>query len=376
MRPAVKTSVFDYNFQSMSNLSTGPLPEKHRAYGRLSRREFLKLGGLSLGSLAFTPSLSHLDTFDDSELVRVATKSVSIYSRPTDKSSIISTWYRDELLHVYGEVTVDEPAHNPVWYRVWGGFVHRSHLQRVKVLYNETMPFLTDGARRVVEVTVPFTEPWRTSKTYGWQKLGFRLYYQSTHWVEAIETGPTGEPWYRVVDDLAGSYHVDPLHVRPVPPEEMAPITPDIPLEKKRIEVNLTMQTLTAFEDDQQVLKTTISSGIPNGPRGADGLSTKTPQGDFRILEKDPAKHMGNGNLFADADDYELPGVPWTCFFTAQGHAFHGTYWHENFGVPMSHGCVNMRTAEAKWLFRWALPKHELGKTTNRGYGTLVQVHY
>lgn len=162
----------------------------------LSRREFLKLGGLSLGTLAFSPYLSNFYDFDDSNLVRVATKSVSVYSRPTDKSSIISTWYRDELLHTYGEVKVDEPAHNPIWYRVWGGFVHRSHLQRVKVLYNETLTSLglEEGFRRLVEVTVPFTEPWRTSKTFGWQKLGFRLYYQSTHWVEAVEPGPTGEP--------------------------------------------------------------------------------------------------------------------------------------------------------------------------------------
>jgi lipoprotein-anchoring transpeptidase ErfK/SrfK len=164
--------------------------------------------------------------------------------------------------------------------------------------------------------------------------------------------------------------------VRPIPFEELAPITPEIPLEKKRIEVNLTTQMLSAYEYDKEVLKTSISSGLFNGPRGKDGLSTKTPQGEFRIMEKDPAKHMGNGNLFADADDYELPGVPWTCFFTTQGHAFHGTYWHENFGTPMSHGCINMRTEEAKWLFRWALPKHEIGKYTNRGYGTLVQVHY
>lgn len=354
----------------MSTLSTGPR--------RLSRRDFLKLGGLGLGTLAFSPSVQAFNSFDDSFLVRVATKSVSIYSRPSDKSSIISTWFRDELLHVYEQVTVAEPAHNPVWYRVWGGYLHRSHLQRVKTLYNKTLPALKldEGMRQLVEVTVPFTEPWRTSKTFGWQKLGFRLYYESTHWVEAIEEGPNGEPWYRVYDDLAGSYHVDSLHVRPIPAEEMAPITPEIPLEKKRIEVNLTTQMLTAFENDQQIFRTNISSGIPNGPRGADGLSTKTPQGEFRILEKDPAKHMGNGNLFADADDYELPGVPWTLFFTAQGHAFHGTYWHENFGVPMSHGCINMRTAEAKWLFRWALPKHEIGKTTNRGYGTLVRVHY
>ncbi len=358
MRGRQKAIVFDYNFQPMSTLS---------------RRDFLKLGGLGLGTLAFSPSLRDFNSFDDTSLVRVATKSVSAYSKPSDKSSIVSTWYRDELLHVYEEVTVEEPAHNPVWYHVWGGYVHRSHLQKVKVLYNETLTSLglDDGLRRAVEVTVPFTEPWKTSKTYGWQKLDWRLYYGSVHLVDAIEAGPTGEPWYHVYDDLTGPpyYFINPLHVRPIPFEELTPITPEIPMEKKRIEVNLTMQTLMAYEYDKQVLKVTISSGIPS-------KDTKTPQGDFHILEKDPAKHMGNGNLFADAEDYELPGVPWTCFFTTEGHAFHGTYWHDNFGVPMSHGCINMRTEEAKWLFRWALPKHEIGKATNRGYGTLVQVHY
>ena len=343
----------------------------------LSRRDFLKLGGLSLGSLAFSPSLRNLLDFDDSNLVRVATESVSVYRKPTDQSSIVSTWYRDELLHVYGEVKVDEPEHNPIWYRVWGGYIHRARLQRVKVLFNETLPALDEGLPRLVEVTVPFTQTWRTSKAFGWQQLDFRLYYGSVHWVDAIEAGPTGERWYRVYDDLTGyPYHINPLHVKPIPIEELAPITPEIPLEGKRIEVNLTMQTLTAFENDKQVLKTTIASGLLNGPRGADGLSTKTPQGEFRILDKMPAKHMGNGNLFASVDDYELPGVPWTCFFTTQGHAFHGTYWHENFGVPMSHGCVNMQTEDAKWLFRWALPKHELGKSFNRGFGTLVQIYY
>ena len=345
----------------------------------LTRRDFLKLGGLSLGTLAFSPSLREPHSFDDSFVVRVATNSVSVYSRPSDKSSIISTWFRDELLHVYDEVTADEPTHNPVWYRVWGGYIHRARLQRVKILYNKTLPSLEveDGFRCLFEVTVPYTEPWRTSKAYGWQKLGFRLYYGSVHWAEAIEEGPIGEPWYRIYDDLTGfPYYVNPLHLRAIPLSDLAPIAPDVPLEQKRIEVNLTTQTLIAYEADKEVLKTTISSGIMNGPRGADGLSTKTPQGDFRILDKMPNKHMGNGNLFADADDYELPGVPYTLFFTAQGHAFHGTYWHENFGVPMSRGCVNMRTQEANWLFRWALPAHEIGKTVNRGYGTRVQTHY
>jgi len=344
---------------------------------KLSRRDFLKLGGLSLGSLAFTPSLTDKPGFDDSNLVRVATASVSVYSEPSDQSKIVSTWFRDELVHYYEEVTVAEPKHNPVWYKVWGGYMHRARLVKVKFLYNQTLPALADNTPRLVEVTVPFTEPWRSTKIYGWQKLGFRMYYGSVHWIDAIEDGPFGEKWYRIYDDLTGfPYNVNPLHVRPIPLDSLAPITSDVPVEKKRIEVNLTMQTLLAYENEKQVFNTTIASGIPNGPSDANGLSTKTPEGEFRIMDKMPAKHMGNGNLFADADDYELPGVPWTCFFTPQGHAFHGTYWHENFGVPMSHGCINMRTEEAKWLFLWALPKHELGKSYNRGFGTLVQIHY
>jgi L,D-transpeptidase catalytic domain len=342
----------------------------------LSRRDFLKLGGLSLGSLAFSPSLDQLVGFDDSDLVRVATEKISVYRKPNDKSAIVSTWFRDELLRVYEEVVADEPIINPVWYRVWGGFIHRAHLQRVKVVYNETLPVIAEDQMRLMEVTVPFTQPWRTSKAYGWQQLGFRLYFGSVHWAQAIEDGPTGDKWYRIYDELAGLYYINPLHVRPFEVEELAPINPALEHQDKKIEVNLTMQTLHAFEKGKEVFETNISSGIPNGPRGKDGLSTKTPQGTFNILEKNPAKHMGNGNLFADADDYELPGVPWTSFFTAQGHAFHGTYWHQNFGSPMSHGCINMRTEEAKWLYHWALPKHEPGRPTNRGIGTKVEIYY
>ena len=118
----------------------------------LSRRDFLKLGGLSLGTLAFSPSLSNRLDFDDSNLVRVATDSVSVYRRPDDTSSIVSTWFRDELLHVYGETEADEPLHNPIWYQVWGGYIHRARLQRVKILYNETLRSHEEGKRRLAEV--------------------------------------------------------------------------------------------------------------------------------------------------------------------------------------------------------------------------------
>ncbi len=343
----------------------------------ISRRDFLKLSGLSLAGLAFSSPFSPAVNFDDSSVVRVATDSVSVYSEPNDESRIVSTWYRDELLHVYGTVTAQEPAHNPVWYRVWGGYIHRARLQEVKILFNQPLASIEAGSPRLVEVTVPYAQPWRTTKLYGWQELDFRLYYGSVHWAEAIVDGPRGEPWYQIYDDLTGfPYCINPTHTRPIPLENLTAITPETPLEKKRIEVNLSTQTLMAFEYDQQIFKTAISSGIPNGPRDATGIPTKTPDGEFHILEKMPNKHMGNGNLFADFTDYELPGVPWTCFFTTQGHAFHGTYWHQNFGVPMSRGCINMRTDEAMWLFRWAKPDHRIGRTSNRGFGTLVRIYY
>ena len=341
---------------------------------RLSRRDFLKVSATTLVGMASLPLRAYFDSFDDSRLVRVATESVSVYSKPDDKSRIVEQLFRDELIHVYEEVNSGTPAYNPVWYRVWGGYVHRSRLQKVKVLYNEPLATVPEETRQLAELTVPYTQAMRYTKTYGWQP-NLRLYYESVHWIEGIDEGPDGQPWYRILDELVEfPYHVPALHLRPIPIKEWEPLDPNAPLENKRIEVNLTTQTLTAYEHDMIQFETTISSGIPAGRPNPNELSTKTPSGEFRILSKYPSKHMGNGSLFAGVDDYELPGVPWTCFFTSAGHAFHGTYWHENFGTPMSHGCINMRTEEAKWLFRWTRPLQDPDQIYTTGYGTLVVI--
>jgi lipoprotein-anchoring transpeptidase ErfK/SrfK len=202
-----------------------------------------------------------------------------------------------------------------------------------------------------------------------------RLYYGSVHWIAGIDEGPDGGPWYRIFDELVGApYHVPAIHLRPILLDEWSSLTPELPLEQKRIEVSLGKQTLQAFEKDQQVFETGISSGIVTTQSNPKALSTQTPTGTFRILSKYPSKHMGNGSLFASPEDYELPGVPWTCFFHEAGYAFHGTYWHDNFGTPMSRGCINMRIDEAMWLFRWVRPLHKPERTYTPGYGTLVEI--
>ncbi len=340
----------------------------------LSRRDFLKLSASTIASMVSSPFLSSFGTFDDSLQVRVATKSVSVYSEPNDQSLIVGQHLRDELVNIYEEVNSGTPAYNPIWYRVWGGYMHRGRLQKVKVLFNEPLRTIPEGTRQLAELTVPYTQAMRYTKTYGWQP-NLRLYYGSVHWIDGMDEGPDGEPWYRIFDELVGfPYHVPAIHLHPIPLEEWSPITPEVPLENKRIEVNLSTQVLTAYEYAKVVLQTNISSGIATVRQNTKDLSTKTPTGQFRIITKYPSKHMGNGNLFATPEDYELPGVPWTSFFHEAGYAFHGTYWHDNFGIPMSRGCVNMRINDAKWLFRWARPLHEPHRTYTPGYGTLVVI--
>jgi len=111
--------------------------------------------------------------------------------------------------------------------------------------------------------------------------------------------------------------------------------------------------------------------GHPDGE-----ASTDTPLGEFNVFSKMPSKHMGDGNVTGDLSAYELPGVPWTTFFFEEtGVAFHGTYWHDNFGHPMSHGCVNMRTEDAQWIFRWTVPQNLGDKIEQTGFGTKVIVY-
>ena len=374
---------------------------------KLSRRDFLKLGGISLFGLAFRHSfqsqgiafgryLPNFTSFDDSNIVRVATEDVLVRSaEPSDKSMSNFKWNRDDLVHVYNQVSGEVVNNNPIWYRVWGGYMHSGRLQPVETILQKPLDSIPDGARLLAEVTVPFTMPYRYSKSYSWQRLNEiysrnpPLYYGSVHWIDAIQDGPDGTPWYRIFDELEGpdvKYFVPAKYLRLVPSSAFEPISPDVPREQKKIEVNLTTQTLMAYEYGKVVFQTNISSGIPGGgASGEKGLSTTTPDGKFEIVDKYPSKHMGysyfssttKGGSLADSDGYVLPGVPWTSFFTEVGHAFHGTYWHQNFGAPMSHGCINMRTNEANWIFRWTLPPFTSSAISNHTTrGTPVEVHY
>ncbi len=335
----------------------------------LSRRKFLKLAALSLGALAFKPQLGSIGSVLQPRLMRVGSnKSVSIHKQPNDESIILYQRYKDDLINVYYEVESEYgPEYNPIWYRVWGGYVHRASLVEVDFILNSVVNKIHEDGQ-LGEITIPYTQAMRYTSLLGWSEV-CRLYYQSTHWIREIITGPDNKPWYQLEDELSRMQYAIPAeHMRIVKDSEFEQIHPDVPAEYKRIEISLSRQELTAYEGIEIVLQTKISSGLFNN-------IMDTPSGDFRIGSKMPSKHMGDGDVSNDIYAYELLGVPWCSFFELdKGIALHGTYWHTNYGAPMSHGCVNMRNEDAKWIFRWANPVCNPHERTRTGFGTRVSV--
>lgn len=117
------------------------------------------------------------------------------------------------------------------------------------------------------------------------------------------------------------------------------------PPTKKRIIVDLSDETLYAYDDNELFMKETVSTGIEFAP---------TPRGKFIVYKMTPSRYMQGPIPGISTDYYDLPGVPWNLYFTQQGAVIHGAYWHDKFGQPWSHGCVNLPSQKAKELYLWA----------------------
>ena len=163
-------------------------------------------------------------------------------------------------------------------------------------------------------------------------------------------------------DELAKNAPIgaDGYHTHPAPLSET----------EKWIDVDLSEQRVVAYEGATPVQSFIVSTGKENTP---------TVTGTFRIWAKTAVQDMFGGNRAA-GDYYFLEDVEWVQYFY-EDYGFHSAYWHDNFGEPMSRGCINMRTEDAKWLFDWAGPDasspDKNGWVTSDGVnqGTLVVVH-
>ncbi len=154
-----------------------------------------------------------------------------------------------------------------------------------------------------------------------------------------------------------------PTPTSPPPPPTVTPTSLPVAASNKWVDINLSSQSLAAYEGDVPVYWALVSSGT---------RWTPTVTGSFHIYLKVRSQAMSGPG-------YYLPNVPYVMFFY-KDYSLHGTYWHNNFGQPMSHGCVNLRTEDAQWLYEWSGPVVPSGKNyvraSDENPGTLVVVHY
>ena len=297
---------------------------------------------------------------------RVLMSGLFMYAAPSFDSEGWKAFGKDQIVPISEVVEGDEGnPYNKAWYRIGDeGFTYSGWVQPVETRYNKPL-FDIHPQGQIGEITVPFSQVRGQPDV---RYTGIRMYYQSTHWVTKTVVNRTQKSiWYEIYDfHLRKPFYIPTHDMRILPDEELAPLSPDIPEALKHIHIDLGTQTVTAFEGDTPVLIARCSSGAGN---------TKTPLGDFRTYHKSPSVHMTN-----EGDDeagiYDLPGVPWCSFFTGTGIAFHGTYWHNDYGRPRSHGCVNLTPEDAKFIYRWTSPVVPLGVDYLHlpGQGTAVQV--
>ncbi|MBF8255576.1 MAG: hypothetical protein HW375_483 [Anaerolineales bacterium] len=269
----------------------------------LSRRAFLKLGGLAAGA-ALGPRAPRWAVLAGPEerLCRVTEFEAVLRSRPSPEATAISKVALDDVLVLQREVVGRGVfPHNHVWFETPDGFLWSSEAQPVRRSPNPLVASLPpEGVW--TEVTLPFVDGRRSPDQAS--PVRYRLYYSMVLNVNEVVTGADGAAWYRVEDENAVVMYAPGESFRLITAEEVSPIgSPD---REKTIRVNLDRQDLSAIED--------LVSG------------------------------------------YDLPGVGWTILFSGSGAAVHSTYWHNDFGTPRSNGCINVLPQDAKWLFRWSNP--------------------
>ncbi len=322
-----------------------------------TRREVLQLGLSAMAALLTPPFLP-----DDARLLKlwlskkatalpdadpppatlgriISWSRQAVRKEPANKAPLLAWKSHDDVIPLYSAVAGEAPwPTNPTWYQTDEGYIHSAFVQPVE--NNRQAEVIPDISKPGfwAEVCVPYAEARQQPAA---RYIVRRLYYQTVYRVIGAAQDETGEWWYQLQDGIAWSPgpYVPTWSVRRIPPAELTAISPGHP--DKWIQIDIPHQMLTCFESDQPVFSTPVASGT---------YKTPTPLGEFRILYKRPTRRMVG-------DDYDLAGVPFPTYFTRSGVAIHGTYWHNDYGRRYSHGCLNVASRAAMWIFRWVEPQ-------------------
>jgi hypothetical protein len=271
------------------------------------------------------------------------------------------------------------------------GYIYASVLQPTRNLPNTPINEIPAGQPGFWgEVTVPYVElahegsvasPWlQDHLSYNFPP---RLYYGQVVWLDKIRTD-NGFVEYRWNEDANGHgygygasgeyYWADGAAFKVLTDADVAPISPEVDPNEKKISADLDYQSLSCYEGNTEVYFCRISSGISYDPQTGQ-LSDKlaTPVGNLLTHWKIMSLNMTAGTATAG---YSTPAVPWDTMISGDGIAIHGAFWHNAFGEKRSHGCINVSPEDAKWIFRWTSPVVSLTQGEVRvslpDHGTIV----
>lgn len=372
-----------------------------------SRRDFLKLAGIGLGALALRPfksfeleswrSPKRLPQFPNSEIIgRVVAGDVSLRNRPTNDPGLnteitklapdhLVEWWREVVGNVVGGLS------NQTYLETTQGFIYSSMVQPTRNLPNTPITAIPAGQPGFwAEVTVPYIDlahegvvasPWlKDNLLYNFQP---RLYYSQVVWIDQIRQN-NGFVEYRWNEDAYGHgygyggygefFWGDGAGFMVLTEEDVSPISPNIDPKEKSILINLDHQTLSCLEGKKEVYFCRTSTGKAFDPvTGLISDKFATPVGNLITHWKIISKNMTAGDARAG---YSTPAVPWCTFVSGEGVAIHGAFWHNAFGEKWSHGCINVKPQDAKWIFRWTTPHISLAQSEMRlslpEHGTIV----
>ncbi len=312
----------------------------------LSRRIFLQSLGMA-GAAGFVPSVAKMQEmawgqalahWDGSPMGRILIQNHAAYEAPDWRSKVKAIYKYNDVITVLGVEANGYGLYpsNNTWVLTDQGYVYTSWVQPVaNVGDNPVVPVGEGGAWGEITIPIAYSvfQPADDAPTRE------RLYYGQVHRITA-----TIGDYYEITEIYGSVYYIKAAVMRVIPPEEYAPISPDVDPGAKTIDISIRDQRLFAYEGDEKVYETLIASGMPDTP---------TPFGTYNIFDKRHGVRMVGGLA---GGGYNLAGIASVMYFTKRWAALHSTYWHNDYGRRHSNGCVNMFSTDVKWLFRWTTP--------------------
>lgn len=329
----------------------------------IGRRDFFKVGAWALGGLALRPGRPNAaGEFPEAErLGRVCVAQVDLRAAPSADAASVDLLPADTVVPWLQSVVGNTPFRvNQRWVETPNGYLYAPSVQPVRNEPNEPASELPgEGAEAGmwVEVTVPWVDVQLANPPARapWLKAAERprFYYSQIFWADEIRQDEGGDVWYRLNEEygFGDIFWARAEAFRPLAPEEISPIRPEA--ENKKVVVDVSHQTMHCYEGEEEVYFCRVSTGSKFDAEGNPVEEWSTPLGPHPIWRKVISMHMVGGTT---GGGYDLPGIGWTTLFVGNGVAIHSTFWHNDFGVARSHGCVNARPEDAKWVFRWVDP--------------------